>query len=59
MIGDANSDMELGRNAGLETILVLTGRGSAQLKKIKAENLIMPDHITESLVSALNIILTP
>lgn len=59
MIGDAQSDMELGRKSGLETILVLTGRGRTQLEMIKAENQIMPDHISDSLVSALDILLAP
>jgi histidinol-phosphate phosphatase family protein len=58
IIGDAESDMELGRRAGLETILVLSGRGSAQLEKITSENLPMPDHVTESLVSAVELVLT-
>jgi ribonucleotide monophosphatase NagD (HAD superfamily) len=51
--------MELGRRSGLKTILVLSGRGIAQLETIKTENTAMPDHITDSLVSALDIILTP
>ncbi len=59
MVGDAHTDMELGRRSGLETILVLSGRGSDQLEIIKAENLAMPDHVTDSLVSAVEIILTP
>lgn len=58
MVGDAHSDMELGRRSGLITILVLTGRGTSQLEMIRAENLRMPDHITESLVSAAKIILS-
>ncbi len=58
MIGDAHSDMELGRRAGLITILVLTGRGMDQLEMIRAENLKMPDHVTDSLVSAVKIILS-
>ncbi len=59
MIGDAESDMELGRRSGLETVLVLSGRGSTQLDKITSENLPMPDHITDSVVSAAELILTP
>lgn len=59
MIGDAHSDMELGRRSGLKTILVLSGRGSSQLEMIKAESLPMPDNITDSLVSAVDIIITP
>ncbi|MCD6587152.1 MAG: HAD hydrolase-like protein, partial [Candidatus Fermentibacteraceae bacterium] len=59
MIGDAESDMELGRRADLETVLVLSGRGSAQLNRIASENLPMPNHITDSVVSAAELILTP
>lgn len=59
IVGDADSDMELGRRSGLTTILVLSGRGRDQLEIIKVENRVMPDHVTGSLVSALDIILTP
>jgi len=59
IVGDAHSDMELGRRTGLKTILVLSGRGSSQLAMIKEENLVLPDNVTDSLASALEIILTP
>lgn len=59
MVGDADSDMELGRRAGLKTILVLTGRGKDQLDKIKKESLKKPDYVCSSLLSSLDIILTP
>lgn len=59
LVGDADSDMELGRRSGLETVLVLSGRGADQLEIIKAENRVMPDHVTGSLVSAIEIILAP
>jgi len=58
MVGDAETDMELGRRAGLRTILVLSGRGRSQLQKIRAEKRIEPDFITESLVSAADVILS-
>lgn len=56
LIGDASTDMELGRRSGLRTILVLTGRGNSQLKMIQAEEKPLPDFITDSLVTALEII---
>ncbi|PIE51505.1 D,D-heptose 1,7-bisphosphate phosphatase [Candidatus Fermentibacteria bacterium] len=56
MVGDADSDMELGRRSGLKTILVLTGRGADQLEKIRAAGGPVPDFVTDSLVSALRII---
>jgi len=58
IVGDAHSDMELGRRSGLSTILVLTGRGVSQLEKIRAEKKPEPDHITGSLVTAVDIILS-
>jgi len=59
MVGDADSDMELGRRAGLKTILVLTGRGKDQLDIIRKESREEPDFICSSLLSSVDIILTP
>lgn len=59
MVGDAGSDMELGRRCGLRTVLVLTGRGASQLELIRARGMKMPDHVLPSLVSAGELILTP
>jgi len=59
MVGDADSDMELGRKAGLKTILVLTGRGKDQLDIIRKESREEPDFICSSLLSTVDIILTP
>lgn len=58
IVGDADSDMELGRRSGLKTVLVLSGRGKSQLEMIRKENRPEPDHITESLISASDIILS-
>ncbi|MCD4848012.1 MAG: hypothetical protein K8R76_07470 [Candidatus Aegiribacteria sp.] len=49
--------MEMGRRAGLKTILVLTGRGSNQLELIEKENQPFPWRVTEDLASAALIIL--
>ena len=57
LVGDASSDMEMGRRAGLKTILVLTGRGLNQLELIKMENHPSPWKVTEDLPSAALIIL--
>ncbi len=57
LVGDASSDMEMGRRAGLKTILVLTGRGLNQLELIKMENHPAPWRVTEDLASAALIIL--
>ncbi len=37
IVGDAASDMEMGRRAGLGCIMVLTGRGGRQLPLVRAE----------------------
>ncbi len=57
MVGDAESDMELGRRAGLKTVLVLTGRGEDQLRKIDSEGCIRPWKVTDNIFSAADIIL--
>jgi D-glycero-D-manno-heptose 1,7-bisphosphate phosphatase len=57
MIGDADSDMELGRRARLKTVLVLTGRGRDQLERIKSKDLPEPWKVTENIFSAVQIIL--
>jgi len=57
IVGDADSDMELGRRAGLKTILVMTGRGRDQLEKIQSENLPRPWRVTDDISSAVQIIL--
>ncbi len=57
IVGDADSDMELGRRAGLKTVLVMTGRGKDQIRKIDQENLTRPWKITEDISSAVEIIL--
>jgi D-glycero-D-manno-heptose 1,7-bisphosphate phosphatase len=57
IVGDADSDMELGRRAGLKTVLVLTGRGRDQIKKIDLEGFTSPWRITEDITSAVEIIL--
>jgi len=57
IIGDADSDMELGRRAGLKTILVLTGRGKGQMEKIQTEHLPEPWKIVENIYLAVETIL--
>lgn len=57
IVGDANSDMELGRRTGLKTVLVLTGRGRDQLKRIVSEDLPEPWKVTENISSAVKLIL--
>jgi len=56
IVGDADSDMEMGRRAGLKTVLVLTGRGADQFEKINSEGCIRPWKVTENISSAVDII---
>lgn len=57
IVGDADSDMELGRRTGLKTVLVLTGRGKEQLRIIDSNDCIQPWKVTENIKSAVDIIL--
>lgn len=56
IVGDADSDMELGRRTGLKTILVLTGRGREQLETIRSSGLPAPWRIAEDIVQAVSMI---
>lgn len=55
LVGDAETDMEMGRRAGLETILVMTGRGREQAGLAKPGH--PPGHVAEDLAAAAAIIL--
>ncbi len=57
LVGDADSDMELGRRVGLRTILVRSGRGLAQLRLMRAECRRMPDLVVDDLSEAARRIL--
>lgn len=57
IVGDAGTDMELGRRKGLKTVLVLTGRGCSQLDRILREGGPQPDFVREDLGSAADLIL--
>lgn len=53
VVGDKAIDMELGRNLGVRTILVLTGNGRAELEKVSPP----PDYVAYDLADAVNWIL--
>jgi D-glycero-D-manno-heptose 1,7-bisphosphate phosphatase len=55
LIGDKMSDTEAGYRAGCKTILVLTGQGNDELKKISEMN-IKPDYILRDLYTAVQTI---
>ena len=51
MIGDKNIDIQMGKNAGVKTILVLTGNGMKEKENSNA------DYIAKDLVEAAKWIL--
>ncbi|MCX7887494.1 MAG: D-glycero-beta-D-manno-heptose 1,7-bisphosphate 7-phosphatase, partial [Verrucomicrobiae bacterium] len=53
MIGDRSSDITAGQNAGVKTILVLTGAGRQTL----ADGSVQPDHVAEDISAAADWIL--
>ena len=55
LIGDKMSDIEAGYRAGCKTILVLTGQGNDELKKISKMD-IKPNYISNNLYTAVQII---
>ena len=59
VIGDKLTDVRLGKNIGAKTILVLTGYGKSELKKISAGSIEenendKPDFVAKNLLSAIN-----
>ena len=52
MIGDKYADVVFGKNAGLKTILVLTGNGERSFLKKRQEWKIWPDFICKDILSA-------
>lgn len=52
MIGDKMLDVELGLNAGIKTVFVLTGYGKKHLEKLKRK----PHTVAENLLEAVKII---
>lgn len=57
IVGDADTDMELGRRLGLKTVMVLTGRGSRQMELIRKTGADPPWRVTGDIVSAAGLIL--
>jgi D-glycero-D-manno-heptose 1,7-bisphosphate phosphatase len=56
LIGDKMSDIEAGYRADCKTILVLTGQGNDELKKISKKIDIKPNYISKDLFAAIQII---
>jgi D-glycero-D-manno-heptose 1,7-bisphosphate phosphatase len=57
LVGDAQSDIQMGLSAGLRTILVLTGRGRAQLDLMVRGGMPMPEAVADDLGEASRMIL--
>jgi len=55
-IGDAVSDIQCGKNAGIKTILVRTGKGEESFFILQKENN-LPTFVADNLLSACNFIL--
>jgi len=56
MIGDRSTDIEFGHNAGLKTILLLTGNGTKELNDSFSEPLPQPNFICENLLTAAKLL---
>lgn len=50
-IGDKLTDVEFGKNAGIKSILVMTGYGKKEARKIKEKG-ISPDYLAKNMVDA-------
>ena len=54
MVGDAVSDMEAGVKLGMDTMLVLTGKGPETMQKMKKDQ--MPKYVVENLLVGAELI---
>ncbi len=57
LVGDRLADVQAGRNAGVTTILVLTGYGRQALIELEADGTVQPDCIAEDLSAAVEYII--
>ncbi|MDH3269195.1 MAG: HAD family hydrolase [Ignavibacteria bacterium] len=55
-IGDTVADIQCGKNAGIKTILVRTGKGEESISILQKEN-IFPTFVADNLLNACNFIL--
>ena len=56
VVGDHKGDIELGKNIGAKTVLLLSGHGAEEAEKLENEG-IAPDHTADDLISAVKYIL--
>ncbi len=57
MVGDSATDLEAGRNAGVRTVLVLTGLGKGEREFRVRERGLRPVYVAEDLYDAVEWIL--
>jgi heptosyltransferase-2 len=57
VIGDHGSDVALGKNAGMKSILLLTGHGKEQWEKMPSEERMRPDSVCEGIYQAVQWVL--
>jgi D-glycero-D-manno-heptose 1,7-bisphosphate phosphatase len=57
VVGDHRGDIELAKNVGARSILVVTGHGAQEIEKLKAER-IEPDFVADNLAEAVDHILS-
>ena len=57
MVGDRIKDVEFGQNAGLKTVLLLTGYGIGEAKYLLPQSRIVPNYIAQDLAEAVRWIL--
>lgn len=56
MIGDRRTDVEFGHNAGMKTILLLSGEGAREMLNGLDSWTVRPDYIAENLLTAAKLI---
>jgi D-glycero-D-manno-heptose 1,7-bisphosphate phosphatase len=56
MVGDRYSDLELARNAGVKSVLVLSGYGRGEWEHQRDNWTILPDLVAEDLLEAVSLI---
>lgn len=56
MIGDRSTDIEFGKNAGLKTILLLSGNGSKEMSESVCGGSLKPDFVCETLLTAATLL---
>lgn len=56
MIGDRGTDIEFGKNAGMKTILLLSGNGRKEMVESVLPGVLKPEFVCENLLTAASLI---